>query len=171
MRNKALYLVLPGLLLPLLFVAQARGEKEKDAPPPKPTYVGAKSCRMCHAKQHRGWRKMKHAQAWENLPAAFRAADKKDEKGRACISCHVTGYGKPGGFESADKSTHLLGVQCESCHGPGSLHKAAAKKLPKGNKKFPEGADKLIQLKPTNCADCHNPHVSYAKKYKPKPGG
>lgn len=168
MRTKALYLFPLGLLAPLLLVAQARGEKEQQ---PKPTYVGAKSCKMCHMKQHRAWKKMKHAQAWENLPKEFRAAGKTDDRGRACISCHVTGYQQPGGFESADKSAHLLGVQCEACHGPGSLHKAAANQLRAAKvKKFPEGANKFIQLKPTNCADCHNPHVSYAKKYKRKPG-
>ena len=170
MRTKALYLL--GLFVPLLLVAQVWGEKKDDAPKAKPTYLGAKSCKMCHIKQHRSWKEMKHAQAWENLPAEFRTPDKKDDKGRACISCHVTGYQQPGGFESADKSAHLLGVQCEACHGPGSLHKAAANKLRAAKlKKFPADADKFIQLKPTNCADCHNPHLSYAKKYKPKAGG
>lgn len=167
MRTKALYLSPLALLASFLLVAQVRGEKEQQA---KPTYVGAKSCKMCHMKQHRTWKKMKHSQAWENLPAQYRT--KTDAKGRACVSCHVTGYQEPGGFESADKSAHLLGVQCEACHGPGSLHKAAANKLRAAKlKKFPQGADKFIQLKPTNCAECHNPHVSYAKQYKPKAGG
>ena len=169
MRTKALYLL--GLFVPLLLVAQVWGEKKDDAPKAKPTYLGAKSCKPCHIKMHRSWAKMKHAQAWENLPKEFRAPDKKDAKGRACISCHVTGYGQAGGFVNAIESKHLLGVQCEVCHGPGSQHKAAVKALPKANRKFPAGADKFIQLKPTNCADCHNPHVSYAKKYGPKGAG
>ncbi|MHC4134732.1 MAG: multiheme c-type cytochrome [Planctomycetota bacterium] len=169
MRIKALYL--SGLVIPLLLAAQVWGEKEGDAPQARPTYVGAKSCKACHIKQHRSWSKMKHAQAWKNLPKESRAPGKKDDKGRACISCHVTGYGQPGGFVNVNESKHLLGVQCEACHGPGSKHKATAKQLAAAKKKFPAGADRFILLKPTDCADCHNPHVSYAKKFGPKGGG
>jgi hypothetical protein len=165
--RKALYL--PALLLPLLLVTQVWGEKDEQAPA-RPEYIGAKSCRACHIRQHRAWKKMPHAAAWEKLPAEFRAPDKKDAKGRACISCHVTGYGEPGGFVSATESAHLLGVQCEACHGPGSQHRALAKQLSAAKKKFADGDDKRIVLNPTNCADCHNPHVSYAKKYAPKAG-
>ena len=168
MRTKALYL--SALFMPLLLVAQVWGEKD-EKPQAAPTYIGAKSCKACHIKQHRGWSKMKHSQAWENLPAEFRAPDKKDAKGRACVSCHVTGYGQPGGFVSAEGSKHLLGVQCEACHGPGSEHKALAKQLSAAKQKFQDGQEKLILLKPTSCADCHNPHVSFAKKYGPKAGG
>jgi formate-dependent nitrite reductase cytochrome c552 subunit len=171
MRTKSLYLILLGLPASLLLVTQVRGEKEKEAPPAPPKYVGESVCRRCHIKQHRAWKKMKHAQAWQNLPKEFKAADQKDAKGRACVSCHVTGYGQAGGFEDAKKSENLLGVQCEACHGPGSRHEATAKQLAKNGKKFQAGQDKFIRLKPTSCADCHNPHVSYAKKYKPKPAG
>ena len=39
-----------------------------------------------------------------------------------CLQCHVTGFGKPGGFTSREETPDLLGVQCEMCHGPGSLY-------------------------------------------------
>ena len=45
-----------------------------------------------------------------------------------CVSCHVTGYGKPGG-STVTFNDKLQNVQCEECHGPGSLHaKAPSKK-------------------------------------------
>ena len=31
------------------------------------SYVGAARCKKCHMKQHRSWRKMKHAKAWDAL--------------------------------------------------------------------------------------------------------
>jgi hypothetical protein len=43
-----------------------------------------------------------------------------------CVECHVTGFGKWGGFDGASKSPDLAGVQCEECHGPGSSHPATA---------------------------------------------
>jgi hypothetical protein len=47
-------------------------------------------------------------------------------------------------------------VGCESCHGPGKAHTAAALEAPE------EGDwDKKINKVPENtCVNCHNPHVS-----------
>jgi hypothetical protein len=39
-----------------------------------------------------------------------------------CQQCHTTGYGLPGGFESAGGSAALRSVGCESCHGPSQAH-------------------------------------------------
>jgi hypothetical protein len=36
----------------------------------------------------------------------------------------VTGYKQPGGFQDQASSASLAGVQCESCHGMGSMHDA-----------------------------------------------
>ncbi|MHB8766989.1 MAG: multiheme c-type cytochrome, partial [Deferrisomatales bacterium] len=41
-----------------------------------------------------------------------------------CLECHVTGFGEWGGWGGAG-GIDLAGVQCEACHGPGSLHPAA----------------------------------------------
>jgi hypothetical protein len=130
------------------------------------TYVGAKACTKCHLPEDKTWKKMKHATAWDNLPEKYRDPAEKDEKGRACISCHVTGYGKEGGFVDPKTSEDLLGVQCEACHGPGSKHKEAGQKvLDEKREKFNEGEPKFIVTKTDNCSDCHNPHVTH-EKYK-----
>ncbi len=59
------------------------------------------------------------------LPGTWSVDDKKWSAHEAvdgateCVGCHVTGY-KP-----EDKSWKSIGVTCESCHGPGSIHKTA----------------------------------------------
>jgi len=132
------------------------------------TYVGEKACKKCHFGQHRTWKKMKHAQAWSGLEKYLAAehggVDRKDAEGRRCVSCHVTGYGQEarGGFKSVAESPHLLGVQCESCHGPGSKHVEAGNKVRTEKRKlFAEGENSYTVLRTTKCANCHNPHKSH----------
>ncbi|MHC4547641.1 MAG: multiheme c-type cytochrome [Planctomycetota bacterium] len=160
-------LLFAGLCVVLVLTAGVWGQ---DPPATDPTagstYLGQKACKKCHMKQHRTWRKMMHAKAWETLPEKYRTPDEKDEDGRVCMSCHVTGWGEKdrGGFADAGASEHLLGVQCEACHGPGSQHKEAGQKvLDEKRKTFNEGEKTFINRKTTGCANCHNPHVSHAK--------
>ena len=72
---------------------------------------GDRACRICHERQYQDWALTRHACAWETLVRLGRQDDPK------CTRCHVVGQGEKGGFESAARSPHLLGVQCESCHG------------------------------------------------------
>jgi hypothetical protein len=44
-----------------------------------------------------------------------------------CVSCHVTGYEKPGG-STVTMNASLRDVQCEECHGPGQAHVKTPKK-------------------------------------------
>lgn len=94
-------------------------------------YIGVKKCSMCHKTEKQGsqlaiWEKSAHANAYKTLQTAEADAIAK-EKGfetkavetDACLKCHVAGHGLPEtrfekGFAVED------GVQCESCHGPGS---------------------------------------------------
>ncbi|MHC4473678.1 MAG: cytochrome c family protein [Planctomycetota bacterium] len=126
-------------------------------------YVGTGKCRTCHKDEHKAWLEMKHSKAWESLTPEQRVGG-KDEKGRACVECHVTGFGKEGGFVSEEKTPKLTNVGCESCHGPGSLHfQLMFENI--GEDTLPE--DKKIG-KSVGCTDCHNPHISYKKKYGKK---
>ncbi|MHC4341216.1 MAG: multiheme c-type cytochrome [Planctomycetota bacterium] len=160
-------LVFVGLCAVLALTAQVWGVPEEgEDPTDGATYIGGAKCKKCHIKQNRSWKKMKHAKAWETLPEKYRDVGQKDDGGKACVSCHVTGFGAAdrGGFADAGASGHLLGVQCEACHGPGSKHAEAGKAvLDAKRKSFNEGEKSFIVRKSTNCADCHNPHVSHAK--------
>lgn len=94
-----------------------------------PGYVGAKKCKTCHLKQYNTWATTKMATAFELLKPGVRPDAKKKAKqdpnkdythDANCLSCHTTGYGKPGGFRSIEETPELAGVQCEVCHGPHS---------------------------------------------------
>lgn len=79
-------------------------------------YVGQAVCIRCHVKQFDFVAATKHSQA-------YRAIDSKENsKKSSCVSCHTTGFGKPGGFVELPAPFELRDVQCEICHGPGSLH-------------------------------------------------
>lgn len=161
-------LAFTGLCVVLALTAVTVGGPD-DASAADPTegasYVGEKTCKKCHMKEHRTWKKMLHYDAFKNLPEKYHG--EKNEDGQACISCHVTGYGQAdrGGFKSIGESEHLLGVQCEACHGPGSNHVEAASKVQDEKRDFKPDEKKFIELKTKNCSDCHNPHISYKKKY------
>ena len=137
-----------SLLGCLVFMGIAGLVVAQDAPAPtEATYLGADKCKMCHAKQHATYMKMKHATAIEALSA-------EEQKKPECVKCHVTGFGKTGGFESLEKTPKMAGVQCEACHGAGSLHM----KAPMADKK------KTINGKGIDCRECHSPHVDVDRK-------
>ncbi len=98
-------------------------------------YVGIKSCATtCHKGDSKGgqyeiWQGSKHSQAFVNLqtPAADQIALDKGFSTLAaetplCIKCHVLGKDIDS-VEMSDTFDKTEGVQCESCHGPGSEYK------------------------------------------------
>lgn len=119
-------------------------------------FVGEEVCQSCHAAQHKVWAGSEHAKAYGDLENVNKAFDP------ACIGCHTVGFEKPGGFLDMNITGHLLNVQCESCHGAGRQHVAAAGKAPLVNADWaPE------QM----CAQCHTqPHSPGFdfKRYWPK---
>lgn len=169
---KSLHLLLGSLALGFLLLISGRvlGVPERAGDPTEgSTYIGEAACKKCHMKEHRTWGKMKHSSAWEVLDEQHRNMTAQNDEGRTCLSCHVTGWEEAdrGGFIDPVQSEHLLGVQCEACHGPGSKHKEAGQKvLDEKRKDFDEGEPSFMVLRTTKCADCHNPHVSHAKYKK-----
>jgi len=138
-------------------------------------YEGSKSCQKCHFQEYSSWQKTKMAQAFKSLKPK-EALDSKKKAGldpekdystdAKCVACHVTGYGKPGGYpaivagkewtaEEKTRAPLLEGVGCESCHGPGEKTSPYKKE----NKEY-KWADlaKLGAIHPddNSCRACHN---------------
>lgn len=113
-------------------------------PPPAPgqaSYVGAAQCIACHQDAGAFWKSTPHATAYATLQERDKAYD------LACVGCHVTGYHAPGG-SAVGYTDGLQNVQCESCHGPGSLH-AHAPVLAGRPQHIERDADA------TRCLSCH----------------
>jgi hypothetical protein len=105
---------------------------------PDHKYTGVSKCKMCHSSEAKGnqykhWLDSKHAKAYETLSTAVAKQE--------CLKCHVTIAG-----EEAN------GVQCESCHGPGSDYKSLSVMQDK-EKAIAAG---LIMPTKEVCVSCHN---------------
>ncbi|HEC15679.1 MAG TPA: cytochrome C554 [Sedimenticola sp.] len=97
----------------------------------KPKYVGSKKCGGCHKSEQLAWQVSIHAKAFDLLkPGKRKKAKKRAEldpekdytADKKCVKCHVTGYGEKGGYKDIKSTPNMLGVGCESCHGPGSKY-------------------------------------------------
>ena len=145
-------------------------------------FVGVKTCRQCHDSDERGnavrkWEASNHARALSTLKAHTEAAPRMCQdlalwiveigrgvryglprpaaESKECLPCHVTAFGAATrsvapSFESKN------GVQCESCHGPGSAHVEAASaaqgaKAAAGLRRF-EDQHAIEEL----CRTCHD---------------
>ncbi len=134
---------------------QANLAAAKDIKPPpvadgQAGYVGAEECSMCHGEATAFWQNSKHYQAWETLEAVDKQFDYE------CISCHVTGWEQPGG-STLSVNEPLRDVQCEVCHGPGSLHV---------DNDGEEKTSSLTRLPPeATCVGCHNQEHSDTFNY------
>lgn len=129
-------------------VADLAEKSAGDVPPVPPggaAYVGQAACLTCHQKAKDFADKDLHGHAWRTLEKGGKTRDLD------CVPCHVTAYGQPGG-SVLGKLQRFEAVQCEACHGPGSLH------LEK-----PAGGDKsrLVNAPDARvCATCHTPQHS-----------
>ena len=127
-------------------------------------YVGAKKCKTCHKKelignQYAKWQESGHSKAFDTLKSD-KALEIAKEKGIAgaphesddCLKCHATAFGLTP-EQIAKKPLKLTdGIQCETCHGPGSAYK---------KKKVMSDHDKSVaagMLEPDEktCTGCHN---------------
>ena len=158
------------------------------APGAEPAFEGQKKCASCHKSQSQSWKKTAHAKALESLKSGVKAEAKRKakldpakdySKDKDCVGCHVTGFGKDGGYDPADPGIYLVGVGCESCHGPSSryqlLHREAAERFEKKKQTTPRQtlADAGEDLQFTErCNACHlnyegSPWKGAKKPYTP----
>ncbi len=98
-------------------------------------YVGARVCATCHSgpgmgSQYSLWLHSKHSRAYAVLarPEAIKIAElsgvrTEPQKTFTCLGCHSSGAQAE--EWQKDETFHVSdGVQCESCHGPGSEYMA-----------------------------------------------
>jgi YVTN family beta-propeller protein len=144
------------------------------APTPPPTspfkFTGVMACAACHTGpmfnfQFSQWRLSKHAQAYAVLatPKSFEMAKAEGvsgdpQKAGQCLKCHTTGASHEvasllKGFDSRD------GVQCESCHGPGSEYSPEAIMRDKAGAR----AKGLWEVNAKTCLPCHE--NAHGKKF------
>ncbi|MEE9553138.1 MAG: cytochrome c family protein [candidate division Zixibacteria bacterium] len=98
-------------------------------------YVGSQKCKMCHntkkdVQQFSIWQNSAHSGAYQTLSSdlakefALKAGvEGNPQEAGACLECHVTGYGSDSTM-FAESFNIEDGIQCESCHGPGSEYKS-----------------------------------------------
>ncbi len=115
------------------------------------TFEGRKKCYNCHKGEGESWDKTLHAKAMDSLKST--RGKKKDEamvkakldpkkdysKDKDCVGCHVTGWGKEGGYMVEEPEKFVTGVSCESCHGAGSDYRKIHRKAGEAYEKSQEG--------------------------------
>lgn len=96
-----------------------------------PLYVGVKVCSQCHAGRAGGhlfslWRASGHANAYASLwssqarkVAELSGIPEEPQEAAMCLGCHATAADAEA-WEKEDSFFLQDGVQCETCHGPGS---------------------------------------------------
>lgn len=169
--NRLFKYALTALLLFFFSIPMLAQDKEEY------NYVGVSTCGMCHKKESSGaqlskWEESAHSKAFKTLQTE--EADKiakdlghgdKAAEAPACLKCHVTGYDLPEA-RLEKKFSMEDGVQCETCHGPGSEYKSM--KIMKDHQLAVENGmtdfvnDKAIQ---DFCVTCHNEESPTYKEF------
>lgn len=121
----------------------------------EPVYVGSRTCGECHPDQFDTFTEnSKKAESYTSIQQM--APKLRPDELKECYGCHTTGYGKPGGFRSAQETPHLKNAGCEVCHGPGSLHVES---------QDPDDLNSVIDVE--GCMTCHNPERVAAFNFRP----
>ncbi len=131
----------------------------------KNSYVGVSVCSPCHKTEKQGnqfgiWKSSKHSSAMKALqtPEADKIAKDKGfttpaSETKECLKCHATGYDTDKALigEKFDKND---GVQCETCHGPGSNYKN--NKIMKDKELAVKNGLIIHENIEAFCTSCHN---------------
>ncbi len=119
-------------------------------------YVGSKACAECHDVEYGNFEKYsKKAHSGESV--RIMQGDLTKEELEECYECHMTGFGKPGGFVSFDETPDMAQAGCETCHGPGYEHVESG-----GDPDLIKG--KLVLA---DCEGCHNAERVSVFNFKP----
>ena len=156
--------------IPVLVAQCEQGVVCPEPAPGTKAFVGAKTCRACHGAAYAFWQKAtvtvektkpdgtKTTHQSGHVHAMQTLIDGGRDKDRSCVGCHSAGFDEPGGAcTTTELARRELGaVQCESCHGPGSLHVQG-------------GGDRAHIVRNTpeaRCRECHvPPHIESASAF------
>ena len=162
MERKKVFYIIAAVIMFASFTAYSFIYTDKPTDAPK--YVGAEKCAgACHKSESQGnqygiWKGTKHSKAFETLTTE--AADKiVKEKGiltpasesPECLKCHTTQSDASSVTESFNAKD---GVQCETCHGPGSEYKTIS--IMKDKEKAVSNGLVIHTEKEIFCIKCHN---------------
>ena len=134
------------------------------------------SCKKCHFKLYRSWKKTKTAKSFETLKPGVAAEVKTKLKfdpqkdyttDPKCLECHTTGFGLPGGYKipepgdakAAKRAKENAGITCEGCHGPGSNYTPVLKNVMFKKQKYTQKqlCDLgMFKVGARVCSKCHN---------------
>ncbi|MEO1170975.1 MAG: multiheme c-type cytochrome [Myxococcota bacterium] len=109
-------------------------------------YLGAQRCENCHSFAYQTWARGPHAKAHQTLKGE-QAQDPK------CTTCHSMA-------SVSEEGSKFVGVQCESCHGPGRYY-------------YPEyvmrdsGLSRAVGLVEQNAAVCTRCHTAGSPTIEP----
>lgn len=168
MKKSLPIVIVAALLLSSLWLAAGSppGEEKR-----VPKYVGTKGCRVCHKGEKIGnqyglWAESAHAHAYETLKtsradslARTLGIENPVESDR-CLKCHITAFGVPEAQLSRGYAREE-GVQCEACHGPGSLYRPL--KIMRDHQKAVENG--LWVLGEKGCVSCHHQAFSFIEEF------
>jgi len=139
-------------------------------------YIGSKGCKKCHLKQFKSWEKTSMAQSFESLKPGVKAEEKTAQgldpaqdytTDTDCIACHVTGYGKPGGFVDIETTPNLANVGCEHCHGAGGTYVQDGY-MTLDNKEYVKAdivaVGMLAEVTEAQCVSCHSTDNPFAEE-------
>lgn len=99
------------------FRIAARGEYQQTLGSAKEAFLGERECRKCHQEIWETLAKSDHNGALSTL------ARKGQGDAPECLVCHTTGYVWIGGYDDRPPANRMRNVQCEACHGYGTLHR------------------------------------------------
>lgn len=146
------------------------------APNREPVYIGAQACAKCHEGNEMGhqfsrWRISGHAEAYASLAtpeakaiARLSGIPEHPQKARVCLGCHATAADVEDWQREPDFFIHD-GLQCESCHGPGSEY--ATKSIMRDRDEAVAHGLKISTKE--DCRMCHRAKGSHDAVLKKKP--
>jgi len=164
------------LMLALCFISFTASKYAPDSISGQYKYVGVDKCaNVCHKGDSKGkqleiWQDSKHSQAYKTLqsPEADKIAKDKGFTTPAaetpqCLKCHTIGK-EIDPAEMDDTFDKTQGVQCETCHGPGSEYKKLS--IMKDVQAAKDNGLILPDANETFCKTCHNPDSPSYKEFK-----